>query len=406
MFRVYSLNTFKHMKTIEGQTSEITAIAATSYGGKWAKTCFFTCLFLLFLLQSSAFLSSCAGNEPIIASASSDGTVNIYFDFLSSAANKDVVRIAFDFDMRSAKPDHSIAECWPRISNLVEQLGPKSFFVQHYELFFKSIHLDQADFIVKFLHLSHAVLLKTNQSPEGSLLNVAMQYRDVTAVREIIKCWITFLTTIPSDANALIYQDSAMIPKTDLLLLSILYPEEFELLISSLILIPVPNNELRVGTKFLKGEKMYLGEIPAPTVNGNYKGVLDRGRSYLSPRSKKKNAVSPFTALETDEVNSSGGDANASKERMDATAMLGLRAQVMEAAAAGGVRGRIRIDFSKGLSDKVSVEEESKHCRLENKHLKKYKYYFLPLPGLVDVNMLRAYTVTARYSCVWQYECA
>ena len=47
------------------------------------------------------------GNEPIIASASSDGTVNIYFDFLSSAANKDVVMIAFDFDMRNAKPDNT-----------------------------------------------------------------------------------------------------------------------------------------------------------------------------------------------------------------------------------------------------------------------------------------------------------
>jgi WD40 repeat protein len=324
--RVYNLNTFRHTKTIEGQRHEITAIAATSYGG----------------------------NEPIIASASSDGTVNIYFDFLSSAANKDVVMIAFDFDIRSARSDDSIDESWPRISGLVKSMGPKSFFIQHYELFFKAICNDQASFLVKFLHISHSVLLKTNISANGSLLYVAMQYRDVTAVREIVKCWISFLTKIPRDSHSLIYYDNAQISKDDLLLLSFLYPEEFELLISSLVLIPVPNNdELRVGTKYLNGDKMYLGIIEDPEVKSG----------KASPRGRMKaNAVAPV--FQHSEVIKDG-------------------LQTLRQKGTGGV-----------IVDRNSTTSSNE--LLASKQVKKHKYYFLPLPGLVDINMLRAYTITAR----------
>lgn len=336
--RVYSLATFKHTKTIEGQTSEITAVSALSY----------------------------SNNEPIIASASSDGTVHIYFDFLSSAANKDVVQIAFDFDMRSAKPAHALDQCWPRVTNLVTAIGPKSFFIQHYHLFFRAIELDQANFLKKFLPLSEASLLKTNQSADGSLLYVAMQYRDVIAVREIVKCWISFLTTIPDDASGLIYQDNAQIPKSDLLLLAYLYPEEFEYLISSLVLIPVPNNELRPGTKYLKGEKMYLGEVESPATQAQTR--TETSRSLAGKL--KSSVVSPELFPAFQDVD--GGD----NSEVYAKAIRGVK--------------KMHSEVEKISGGGVQCEE------LESKQTKVYTYYFLPLPGLVDVHMLRAYTMTAR----------
>ena len=329
--RVYNLNTFEHMKTIEGQTGEITAIAATSYDG----------------------------NEPIIASASSDGTVHIYFDFLSSSANKDVVRIAFEFDVRTAKPDQTLDEKWPRISALILSIGPKPFFIRHHDLFFKAVEQDETDFLTKFLHTSEANMIKTNQSPSGSLLYVAMRYHDISAVREIIKCWIQFLTTIPHDSHGLIYQDNATIPKSDLLLLSCFYPQEFEMLISSLILIPVPDNELRGGTIFLKGEKMYLGEVKEEE-----KEKLQRSKSILQGRIKH-NAVSPT-------------------ELSDVAGELFDKAAKGVSAAAGDRQAAYKY------------EDSDEDALLLNISTKEYKYYFLPLPGLVDINMLRAYTMTAR----------
>ena len=327
--------------------SEITALAATSYGG----------------------------NEPIIASASSDGTVHIYFDFMSSAANKDVVTIAFDFDIRFAKPDHTIAECWPRITNLVESLGAKSFFIQHYDLFFKAIVHGEAKFLIKFLHLSHAVLLKTNQSADGSLLYVAMQYRDVTAVREIVRCWISFLTTIPLDANGLIYQDNAQISKSDLLILAYLYPQEFELLISSLILIPVPNNELRVGTKYLKGEeKMYLAEVQPKASRS-----IAKDKTFRHPPGKlKKNAISPLSPEFQD-------------SDVYIKAIKGMTSGIKKTMITHTVGGREKI--SPSVKEEVEDEDDG---QLESKNIKSFKFYFLPLSGLVDVSMLRVYISTAR----------
>ena len=254
--------------------------------------------------------------------------------------------------------------------------------------------LDVSEFLVKFLHLSSAVLLKTNVSANGSLLNVAMTYRDVTAVREIINCWITFLTTIPVDAHGHIYQDNAMIPKTDLLLLSCLYPQEFELLISSLILIPVPNNELRVGTKYLKGEKMYLGVIEPPTSVENKKSLSKSKSSLLGKGGRlKKNAVSPLlrpppgseAKTKTPGKRALPQPQHQSQQQPQPQHKPHPLSSLHEGLAAGMVQQRA-----------LSADDLDLHNgALENKHLKNYKYYFLPLPGLVDINMLRAYTMTA-----------
>mmetsp|Transcript_34852 Transcript_34852/g.65001 ORF Transcript_34852/g.65001 Transcript_34852/m.65001 type:complete len:544 (-) Transcript_34852:86-1717(-) len=169
----------------------------------------------------------------------------------------------------------------------------------------------------------------------------------------------------------MIYYDNAQISKNDLLQLSDLYPQEFELLISSLILIPVPNNELRAGTKYLKGDKMYLGVInKAPR-----KATLTSPKSVGPIRGGriKNHAVAPALAnIQTNEVYRK--------------ALEGVHVLTDE------VGGVMAGEDSAERHQRREVEGDL----LLNKQIKSYQFYFLPLPGLVDINMLRAYTITAR----------
>ena len=203
------------------------------------------------------------GSDTSVASASTDATVRVMFNFLGNLANVDVVGQLFKFDLEGKNNHilHSTADsAWPRIAQMAAREGPDRFFGLYYQLFGKALRENRADFLAEFLPQSQIGLLKSNNELEdddpdndrGSLLCQAIRLMDSVAVKVIVDCWICFLNTPPSDDNMSIYdQHFGQLSMSDMLMLAEVFPKDFERLVCHVRMIPTKNNGLEDGARFL-----------------------------------------------------------------------------------------------------------------------------------------------------------
>lgn len=238
---LWSLETMKPLQLLEGHDGDITSV--------------------------TLFAPDCS--EPMLASASIDGSIRVLSDFLGFVPKMDSVDQAYQLDEKDR------SEAWSRISGLVNKFQADSFFQLFYCLFFRALESGLSDFLKLFLPLSMRALVRSNAPVRldmkgfsddyelKSLLRLAMDKHNVPAVHIIISCWVTFFTRPVHDWEGdLVYDEKCNIQHEDLLMLAHQHPSEFSRLICSITLVPLEINELQDGVYFLdvggKDEDMEL----------------------------------------------------------------------------------------------------------------------------------------------------
>lgn len=225
---VWSLKTRSVIKTFEGHTREITQVVVCATDG-----------------------------DPALLSASSDSTVRVEFDFLSKLPKLDAIERAFRFDLGSLNSQvFKSSSHWPRLSKLVHQMGAETFFGNFHFLFRAALEEDRPDFLVKFLPKTRRGLIESNKpqqrATKASLLGLALEKENKTAVKVIMSCFSSLLTSQnPKDYDEIFYHENAQVSMTDLVCLSATYPNIFQDFIVRLILVPVKEATIPANSLFL-----------------------------------------------------------------------------------------------------------------------------------------------------------
>ena len=290
--RVWNLNTMKFVRLIEGHRAEITAVQMFHAGR----------------------------TDAAIASVSTDQSLRVMFDFLGGIPRKDFVRELFLLDCNSAavqikvKKTVFVDKRWPRIDALVDNIGPEQFFSSFHFLFGLAIDTNQGDFIAEYLPQCREPLLKTNVPysyasasklqgsavrrastvsnllrgvngqqafmTQGTLLRHALEYKDISAVRTIVSCWGRFLNDHANVAKGHLFDKRAELNMTDLLVLQDVFPKEFENLINTIQLMPLPMKYLPDTFQYMledrdrgliltRGERTYFEETDGKPGGGS-----------------------------------------------------------------------------------------------------------------------------------------
>lgn len=135
--KVWNLESWSLLKTIEGHTADVTAVRVFPLGG----------------------------GDLALVSASSDATTRVVYEFLETAPQYDVVVQLFEFDLNGTNT-HVVFDtdsAFPRIAQLARQEGEEPFFGTYYFLFGEALRRGRPDFLEEFLHKSYLGLLKSNQ---------------------------------------------------------------------------------------------------------------------------------------------------------------------------------------------------------------------------------------------------
>ena len=223
---VWSLKSRSVMKTFEGHKREVTAVSICSTDG-----------------------------DAALLSASSDGTVQVHYDFLNMLPKLDAIERAFRFDLAGLNKQIFQNSCtWPRISKFVKDIGPEAFFSHFHFLFRNALEEERSDFITKFLPMTRKGLIESNDSKlsKYSLLRLALEKENRKAVMVIMRCFTKLLTTSnPQKYDELFYHQNARIAMEDLVTLAGIYPTIFQDFVIQLILVPIREKTIPVNSLYL-----------------------------------------------------------------------------------------------------------------------------------------------------------
>jgi hypothetical protein len=150
--KVWNLEAWSLLKTIEGHTADVTSVRIFPLGG----------------------------GDLALVSSSSDASTRIVYEFLETAPQYDVVMQLFEFDLNGTNT-HVVFDtdsAFPRIAQLARKEGEEQFFGTYHFLFGEALRKGRPDFLEEFLHKSYLGLLKSNQpesvaaSPVGGRVSV------------------------------------------------------------------------------------------------------------------------------------------------------------------------------------------------------------------------------------------